>query len=335
MLNNWFQHIEFAYPWAFTLLFLLPVLIYEYVLRSKKSTASLLVTTTHFMRQPRTFKNVFFHLPFVLRCLAIVCLLVALARPRETFTEEQDTGEGIDIVLCFDISGSMTEKDFLPSRLEASKAVAAQFVEERPGDRIGIVIFSNLSFTLCPVTIDHNAVLSQIANIQSGYLQDEGTSVGSGLATSVDRLRSSTTKTKIVILLTDGVDFGGTISPDIARDMAKAYGVKIYTIGVGSEKEIEETVDSPFGPMTQKKKLEYNENLLQMLAQTTGGQYFHATDENALQKVYASINTLEKSKIQVTSFNRYSDEYSPWLLAALSLLILEMILRYTVFKKFP
>ena len=335
MLNNWFQHIEFAYPWVFTLLILLPILIYEYIRRNRRNSASLLITTTHFIKQPRTFKNVFFHFPFVLRCVAIVCLVVALARPRIKFTEEQNEGEGIDIVLCFDISGSMTEKDFLPSRLEASKSVATQFVEGRPGDRIGIVIFSNLSFTLCPVTVDHTAVLNQINNIQSGYLQDEGTAIGSGLATSVDRLRNDKTKTKIIILLTDGVDFGGTISPDIAASMAKTYGIKIYTIGVGSEQEIEETVDSPFGPVTQKKKLEFNEDLLKMLAQTTGGQYFHATDENALQKIYASINTLEKSKIQVTTYNRYTDEYLPWLLAALSLLIAEMILRYTVFKKFP
>ena len=335
MLNNWYQHIEFAYPWVFILLILLPVVIYEYRLRNRKSSASLLVTTTHFIQQPRTFKNVFFHFPFVLRCLALLCIIVALARPRQKFTEEQDTGEGIDIILCFDISGSMTEKDFLPNRLEAAKSVAAQFVQQRPGDRIGIVIFSNLSFTLCPITVDHNAVMSQIGNIQSGYLQDEGTAIGSGLATSVDRLRNDSTKTKIVVLLTDGVDFGGTISPDIARDMAKLYGIKVYTIGVGSEKEIEETVDSPFGPITQKKKLEYNEGLLQMLAQTTGGQYFHAMDEDALQKVYESINGLEKSKIQVTTYNRYTDKYFPWILAALSLLILEIVLRYTVFRKFP
>lgn len=335
MLTNWFQHIGFAYPWMFILLILLPVIIYEYALRNRKNSASLLVTTTHFIKQPRTFKNVFFHFPFVLRCIALLCLIIALARPQQKFTEEQHTGEGIDIVMCFDISGSMTEKDFLPNRLDAAKLVAAQFVEGRPGDRIGIVIFSSLSFTLCPITTDHNAVLSQINNIQSNYLQAEGTAIGSGLATSVDRLRNDSTKTKVVILLTDGVDFGGTISPDVAANMAKTYGIKIYTIGVGSEKEIEETVDSPFGPVTQKKKLEYNEGLLQMLAQTTGGQYFHATDENALQKVYDSINSLEKSKIQVTSYNRFTDEYFPWIMAALGMLILEMILRYTVLKKFP
>ena len=335
MLSNWYQHIDFAYPWVFTLLIALPILIYEYARGNRGRSASLLITTTHFIKPARTFKNVFFHFPFVLRCLAIVCLVVALARPREKFTEEQNSGEGIDMVLCFDISGSMTEKDFLPNRLEAAKQVAAQFVQERPGDRIGIVIFSNLSFTLCPVTIDHNAVLNQINNIQSGYLQDEGTAIGSGLATSVDRLRNSKTKTKIVILLTDGVDFGGTISPDIASEMAKAYGVKVYTIGVGSEKEIEETVDSPFGPVTQKKKLEYNEDLLKMLAQTTGGQYFHATDEATLQKIYASINSLEKSKIQTTTYNRYTDRFLPWLMAALALLVIEMLLRYLVFRKFP
>ncbi len=335
MLNNWFQHISFAYPWVFTLLILLPILILEYIRRNGRATASMLITTTHFIQQPRTFRNVFFHFPFVLRCLAIVCIIIALARPQQKFTEEEDSGEGIDIVMCFDISGSMTEKDFLPNRLEAAKDVASQFVQQRPGDRIGIVIFSNLSFTLCPITVDHNAVLSQINNIQSGYLQDEGTAIGSGLATSVARLRNDSTKTKIVILLTDGVDFGGTISPDIARDMAKVYGVKVYTIGVGSEKEIEETVDSPFGPITQKKKLEYNEELLQMLAQTTGGQYFHATDEHALQKVYNSINSLEKSKIQVTTYNRFTDKYQSFIIAALLLLVLEILLRYTVFKKFP
>ena len=335
MLTNWFQHITFAYPSIFTLLFLLPVMIYEYILRSKKSQAAMLVTTTHFVEDVKNIKTVLLHLPFILRCFALLCLIIALARPQLKFTEQETSGEGIDIVLCFDISGSMTEKDFQPNRLEAAKEVATKFVQGRQGDRIGIVIFSNLSFTLCPITTDMNTVIQQIQNIQSGYLQDEGTAIGSGLATSVDRLRSSKSKTKIIILLTDGVDFGGTISPDIARDMAKAYGIKIYTIGVGSEREVELVVNTPFGPMTQRKKLEYNEGLLQDLAQQTGGQYFHATDKNALEKIYASINQLEKSKIKITTYNRYTDKYLPWLIAGLSLLVLEIVLRYTVFKKFP
>ena len=335
MLRDWFNHIEFAYTWVFGLLLLLPILVLEYLRHNQKAQASMMVTTTHFLQKNRSWKTVMRHVPFILRCLALVCLIVALARPRFSYQEEENNGEGIDIVLCFDISGSMTEKDFQPNRLEASKEVAANFVKGRPGDRIGIVIFSSISFTLCPVTIDHHTVLTQIANIQSGYLQDEGTAIGSGLATSVDRLRSSKSKSKIIVLLTDGVDFGGTIPPDIARDMAKQFGVKIYSIGVGSEKEIDVVTNSAFGTMTQTKKLEFNEALLKDLAQTTGGQYFHATDKEALQKIYASINQLEKSKVEVKTYNRYSDEYIPWLMTALGLVLLEVMLRYTVFKKFP
>jgi len=166
-------------------------------------------------------------------------------------------------------------------------------------------------------------------------LQDEGTAIGSGLATSVDRLRNSKAKSKIIILLTDGVDFGGTISPDIAKQMAKLYGIKIYTIGVGSEKEIEDVTNTPFGPMTEKRKLEFNEGLLKDLAQSTGGQYFHATDNAALQKIYSSINQLEKSKIQVTSYDRYTDKFLPLVLAALFYLLLDVLLRYTLFRTFP
>lgn len=335
MLTEWFKNIEFAYVWVLGFLLLVPILVVEYIRRNKKAQASMLVTTTFFVSGVKSARTVMRHIPFVLRCLALVCLIIALARPQQKFTEDQLEGEGIDIVLCFDISGSMTEKDFAPNRLEASKQVASEFVKGRPGDRIGIVIFSNQSFTLCPITVDHNTVLSQIDHIQSGYLQDEGTAIGSGLATSVDRLRSSKSRSKIVVLLTDGVDFGGQVPPDIARDMAKLYKVKVYTIGVGSEKEVEEVVDSPFGPVTQKKKLEFNEGLLQDLAKSTGGQYFHATDKEALQKIYNSINQLEKSKVQVNTYNRFTDKFQPWLLAGLALLLLEMLLRYTVFRKFP
>jgi Ca-activated chloride channel family protein len=335
MLTEWFQNIEFAHSWILGALLLLPILIYEYTRRNNRQQASLLVTTTHFLKGSTSFKTAFKHLPFILRCIAIIFLIIALARPREKFTETQTSGQGIDIILCFDISGSMTEKDFTPDRLEASKQVAANFVKNRPGDEIGIVIFSNLSFTLCPLTTDHDAILTQISNIESGYLQDEGTAIGSGIATSVDRLRSSKTKSKIIILLTDGVDFGGTIPPDLALQMAKYYGIKIYTIGVGSEKDVDEVVDSPLGPVVQHKKLQFNEPLLKKLADETRGQYFHATDNNALIKIYQSINQLEKSKIDVTTYNRYTDKFLPLLIAAFSFLLIEIILRYTVFKKFP
>jgi len=335
MLTNWYQHIEFAYPSVLGALLLMPIFIYEYIRRNKRQQASMLVTTTHFVKGTPGFRIGLRHLPFILRCLSIVCLIIALARPREKFTETRNEGEGIDIMLCFDISGSMTEKDFTPDRLEASKQVAMNFVSNRPGDEIGIVIFSNLSFTLCPLTADHDAVLSQIQNIESGYLQDEGTAIGSGLATSVDRLRNSKTKSKIIILLTDGVDFGGTIPPDMALQMAKYYGIKVYTIGVGSEKAVDEVVDSPLGAVVQHKTLQFNEALLKKLADETGGQYFHATDNTALQKIYASINQLEKSKILVTSYDRYIDKFFPLLIAALAYLLLEVLLRYTLFRKFP
>ncbi len=178
-------------------------------------------------------------------------------------------------------------------------------------------------------------MLSQIQNIQSGYLQEEGTAIGSGLATSVDRLHLSKSQSKVVILLTDGVDVGGSVPPDLAKQMANQYKIKVYTIGVGSEKEIEEVIESPLGRITQKRKLEFNEGLLKDLAKSTGGQYFHATDNEALQKIYNSINQLEKTKIKLTSYNRYTSKFLPWVIAAIFFLVFEIVLRYTVLKKFP
>ena len=335
MIVEWLQHIEFAYPWVLGLLILVPVLIFEYVRSNRKRQASMLITTTHFLQGVKDFRTSFLHFPFVLRCIAIITLIVAMALPRLKYTEQLTEGEGIDIVLCFDISGSMLAKDFQPNRLEAAKNVAKEFVMQRPGDRIGVVIFSSASFTLCPVTPDHNAVLLQINNIESGYLQEEGTAIGSGLAASVDRLRKGKSKSKVVILLTDGVDVGGNVPPDLAKQMAKEYNIKVYTIGIGSDKEIDETTTSALGTVTQKRKLEFNEDLLKDIAQTTGGQYFQATDNAALQKIYASINQLEKTKIQLTTYDHYTNKFLPFLITGLCLLLAEMLLRYTVFRKYP
>jgi Ca-activated chloride channel family protein len=335
MLYQWFQNITFHNPEALSLLFIIPMIAIWYYGNFKKRQGSMLVTTTHFLSDIRSSKTWLQNFPFVLRCIALACLIVALARPQHKFSEQQTEGEGIDIVLCFDISGSMTEKDFTPNRLEASKEVAQAFVNERTGDRIGVVIFSRQSFTLCPITTDKTTILSQIANIHSGYLEEEGTSIGSGLATSVDRLKNEKTKSKIIILLTDGVDFGGLIPPDIAKEMAKLYGIKVYTIGVGSEKEIDEQVQTPYGKMNTRKKLEFNEGLLKNIAAETGGQYFHAIDQDGLKKIYASINKLEKTKVEITSYDRFTEEFLPWLIIAFALLVMESVLRYTVFKKFP
>lgn len=335
MLYDWFQNITFAWSEALGLLLILPLLIFWYYESNENRQASMLVTTTHFISEIKSPKTWLKHVLFVLRCIVLVFMIVALARPQHKYSEQQTEGEGIDIVLCFDISGSMTEKDFSPNRLEASKEVAQAFVNERTGDRIGVVIFSRQSFTLCPITTDKTAVLTQIANIKSGYLEEEGTSIGSGLATSVDRLKDQKTKSKIIILLTDGVDFGGMIPPDIAMEMAKLYRIKVYTIGVGSDKEMDEVITTPFGTTTQKKQLEFNEGLLQDIAKQTGGQYYRATDVETLKKIYTSINTLEKTKIKITSYDRFTEEFLPWLIIALVLLILEVVLRYTVFKRFP
>jgi Ca-activated chloride channel family protein len=335
MLNKWLEHIAFAYPWILPLLLAVPFMIYWYVKKNKSQTASFAVTTTHFLHRKTTWKVQLRHLPFMLRCLALASLIIALARPQHKFTEQQTEGEGIDIVLCFDISGSMTAQDLLPSRLGASKIVASDFVRNRPGDRIGVTIFSGRSFTLCPITTDHNTVLSQINSMESNLLIDQGTSVGSGIATSVDRLRASKAKSKIIILLTDGVDYGGRLPPDIAKDMAITYGVKIYTIGVGSNKEMNVEVESALHKTTQKKNFEFNEDLLKIIAEETGGQYFHASDNNGLKQVYNSINQLEKTKVQITSYSRFTDEYFWFLVVGLGLVIIELLLRLTILKKFP
>ena len=335
MLYNWYQHISFAYPWVLPLLLIVPYLLYWYFKSRKQQSAALTITTTYFLHHTNNWKTSLLHVPIILRCLALIALIIALARPQQQFTEDQTNGEGIDIVLCFDISGSMTEQDFTPNRLEAAKDVAANFVQNRPGDRIGVVIFSSQSFTLCPITPDHKTVLTQISNIQNGYLTEDGTAIGSGLATSVDRLRNSTAKSKIVILLTDGVDFGGVIPPDIAKKLAKTYGVKVYCIGIGSEAEMDVKISSILGTVTQKRKMSFNENLLKEISAETGGQYFQAKDKTALTNIYASINQLEKSKIEITTYDRYTDEYLPFLLAGLVLIVIELVIRLTVLKKFP
>ncbi len=335
MLYSWFQNINFVYPWVLGFLLLIPALLFWNNGKTMKRQGSMLVTTTHFISQVRSYRTLFGSFVIILRCLALACLIVALARPQHKFTEENTEGEGIDIVLCFDISGSMTEKDFVPNRLEASKDVARTFVAGRTGDRIGIVIFSGKSFTLCPITTDIEAVQSQINIIQSGFLEEDGTAIGSGLATSIDRLKNVKSKSKVIILLTDGVDFGGVIPPDIATEMAKLYGIKIYAVGVGSERELNEQVETPFGKVNNKKRLEFNEKLLKNISQQTGGQYYQAIDKEALQRIYASINKLEKSKVKITAYNRYTEEFLPLVLIALGFLLLEILLSYTVFKKFP
>ena len=274
------------------------------------------------------------HLLFVLRLLAIIFIITALARPQTMYEEQNTEGEGVDIVLCIDVSGSMTAQDLTPNRLEAAKKVAIDFVNKRVTDRIAVVIFSGESFTQCPLTTDHPVLISAIENIRNGLLED-GTAIGSGLGTSVDRLRTSKSKSRVVILLTDGENNGGLIDPETAKEIAKAFQIKVYTIGVGTDGYAPQPVNTPMGVVMQQGKVSIDEKLLKQIANETGGKYFRAKDNEGLTGIYAEINQLEKSKVEISNRTRTTEKFFPFVIAALALLFFEMLLKLTVFKKFP
>jgi Ca-activated chloride channel homolog len=331
---DYFKNITFGQPLFFVLFAIIPFLIFWKIVRGKKQTAGMLISTTRGLSKTRSWKNTFQNLPFILRLLALSCIILALARPQIKFQEQQSEGEGVDIVLCIDVSGSMTAQDFTPNRMEAAKKVAEDFVNNRPDDRIGIVIFSGESFTQCPLTTDHYVLTSQIEQIRNGLLED-GTAIGSGLATSVDRLRNSKAKSKVVILLTDGINNGGLIDPATAKEIAKTFRIKVYTIGVGTDGYAPTPVSTPLGIVMQNEKVAIDEKLLKNIADETGGKYFRATDNKSLQNIYAEIDKLEKSKVEITIFRRFTEKFYPFIFAAMGLLLLEIILRFTTFKKFP
>ena len=274
------------------------------------------------------------HLLFVLRLLAIIFIITALARPQTMYEEQNTEGEGVDIVLCIDVSGSMTAQDLTPNRLEAAKKVAIDFVNKRVTDRIAVVIFSGESFTQCPLTTDYPVLISAIENIRNGLLED-GTAIGSGLGTSVDRLRTSKSKSRVVILLTDGENNGGLIDPETAKEIAKAFQIKVYTIGVGTDGYAPQPVNTPMGVVMQQGKVSIDEKLLKQIANETGGKYFRAKDNEGLTGIYAEINQLEKSKVEISNRTRTTEKFFPFVIAALALLFFEMLLKLTVFKKFP
>ena len=334
MLYEWFQHISFAHPAFFGLFAIIPLMIYWYLQQYSKTQASVVVSTTANFRGMGSWKATFRHLPFIFHLLCVVCLIIAIARPQIKNDEQLVNGEGIDVMLCIDISGSMLAQDFTPNRIEAAKNVASNFIDNRPTDRIGLVIFSGESFTMCPLTTDHNVLKSQLYNVQSGLLED-GTAIGSGLATGVDRLRGSPSKSKVVILLTDGENNGGLIDPNTAKEIAKSVGVRVYTIGVGTEGYAPVPVQTANGVVMQKEKINIDEKLLTQIANETGAKYYRAKDDSSLKSIYSEIDKLEKSKVEVTAYRRYSEQFLPFALAAASLLLLELILRFTVFRKFP
>lgn len=326
------QHLSFAQPYYFLLLLLLPLIFWWQWKNRIKQEASFRLSTLQSIKALKPSWRVRFR-PFllVLRGIAFVALVVALARPQSSNVSESVDSDGIDIVLSIDVSGSMMAEDLKPNRIEAAKKVATDFVDKRANDRIGLVIFSGESFTQCPITIDHNIVKEQIDAMKSGMLQD-GTAIGMGLATAVDRLRNSKAKSKIIILLTDGVNNTGLIDPSTALEIAKAYKLRVYCIGVGSRGEAPYPVQTPMGIQKQMVPVEIDEALLKNISAQTGGKYFRATSNNSLSSIYKEIDQLEKSKVEVSSFKHFTDLFLPFALIALVCLALEMLLRYTVFR---
>jgi Ca-activated chloride channel family protein len=333
LLFDYFNDIIFGNPWAFSLFIVLPALIGWYIYKNNSNRSSIPVSSIS-ANGLGSWKTSLRHIPFVCRLLCLSFIIIALAKPQTMNDAQHAEGEGIDIVLCIDVSGSMTAQDFQPNRLEAAKKVAIDFINKRLTDRIGVVIFSGESFTQCPLTTDHKVLVTAIQNIRNGLLED-GTAIGSGLGTSVDRLRESKSKTKIVVLLTDGENNGGLIDPKTAKEIAKSFGVRVYTIGVGSEGYAPQPVNTPLGVVIQNEKVSIDEKLLTEIAVETGGKYFRARDNESLAGIYRNIDVLEKSKIEIVNTIQYRDKFFPFVLAAIFFLLMEIVLNYTIFRKFP
>jgi Ca-activated chloride channel homolog len=337
MLYEWIKDMDFAYPAVFGLFILLPILVVWYIKKYNRRQGTILVSSVHPFNVS-SWKNRFRHWPFILRLLALSALVMALARPQKRDDQEQTQGEGIDIVLCMDVSGSMGSKDILPSRMDAAKEMAEEFVRGRPVDRIGLVIFSGESFTQCPITTDRNTLITQIQSLESRKYLADGTVIGEGLATAVERLTKSASKSKVIILLTDGKEDPPEtrlIDPLTALEIAKVQQVKVYTIGMSAAPTPANEITKPTNRRKNPAGDFLDEELLRRIANETGGKYFRARDRDGLKNIYTQINKLEKSTIEITSFKHYEELFLPFVFAALALLLIELTLRYTVFRKFP
>lgn len=329
------SNITFASPQYFYLLLLIPFLIYWYIKKQKDTSIKLQFSTTDSLQNiPKTFRQRFRHSLFALRILTYILFIIALARPQSTTHKEKVTTEGIDIILVMDISGSMLAEDFKPNRIEAAKKVAMEFIDARENDRIGLVIFSGESFTQCPLTTDRPVVKNLLKEIRSGMIED-GTAIGMGLATAVSRLKDSKAKSKVIILLTDGVNNRGFIDPLTAAQIAQSFGIKVYTIGVGTIGFAPYPFQTPFGTQYQNVPVQIDEELLSKIANMTNAKYYRATDNNKLRAIYNEIDKLEKSKIEVTEYRKKSEEFRYAAIFATLFLILELILRYTIFRTIP
>ena len=331
--------MHFASPYYLWLLTLLVPMIGYYVWRTLQGGASIQISSVAgVVRAPRTVRYYLRHLPFALRAAAFALLVVALARPQDIEQNVRTNTEGIDIVLAIDVSASMLARDFRPDRITAAKEVAGSFVADRYGDRIGLVVFAAEAFTQSPLTTDQSTLQTLLARIRSGLIDDSGTAIGNGLATAINRLRESEAKSKVIILLTDGVNNRGQIAPMTAAEIARAQGIRVYTIGVGTEGTAPYPAVDIYGQPTGDvvmAKVEIDEKTLGAMANLTGGKYFRATDNAKLKAIYDEINQLEKSKVEVTERISYHERFLVWALAALGALLLEFLLSNLVLKRIP
>lgn len=331
-----FEGIDFLDKQFFWLLLLLPLAIIWYVIKHNKQTAELKISSIKGFKITPSILPKFRHLLFVLRLLALAALITALARPRSVdVSTKTKTTRGIDIVMAIDVSASMLAKDLKPNRLEALKNVASEFIKGRPNDRIGLVEYAGESYTKTPITSDKAIVLRSLESIEYNTIIEGGTAIGMGLATAVNRLKDSKAKSKVIILLTDGVNNSGFIDPKIASELAVEYGIKTYTIGLGTNGMALSPVSMLNGNFQYSRvQVEIDEELLQQIADDTGGKYFRATDNEKLAEIYGEINKLEKTDVEEFKFYNYQELYRPLVFLAGLLLLLEILLRVTVFRSF-
>lgn len=328
--------MTFLHPHLLWLLLLLPVLLLIYVLWRRKQQASLRMPSLHFLDGIGGGMRVYLrHSVFALRLLALGLIIIALARPQSSSSWSEDRVEGIDIMLTMDISTSMLAMDFQPNRVEAAKEVAMRFVANRPNDNIGLVVFAGESFTACPLTQDHTTLINRLRSMTPGIIEDQ-TAIGSGIATAIGRLKDSKAKSKVIILLTDGANNTGNISPKMAADLAKTFGISIYTIGVGSGAgEAPYPIETPFGTVVRNMPVDLDEPTMRQIAEISGGAYFRATDNESLSAIYKKIDQLEKTKLSTRNYHTTYEEFFIFVLVAALLLLIEFVLRSTLFRTNP
>ncbi len=327
--------ITFANPEMFYLLIIIPILIALYFWKLSRKKATIVFPTLNALEfKPKSIKAKMRHGPFIFTCIGLIFIIISLARPQSSSTRKQVQTEGIDIILAMDVSTSMLAEDLKPNRIEAAKQTAIQFIDARINDRIGLVVFSGESFTQCPPTIDHSVLKNLLKSIKSGMIED-GTAIGMGLATSVSRLKDSKAKSKVIILLTDGINNTGFISPQTAAEIAHTFNIKVYTIGVGTLGTAPYPFQTPFGVQYQQMDVKIDEGILKEISSITGGKYYRATNTKSLGEIYNEIDKMEKSKIDVAYFTKKTEEYLPFSLAGFLFVFLSIFLNYTTFRKLP